>query len=295
MEIDKKQLGNRIKEIRVNLKLTLAQFADEIRNKTDGISKTGKSNVSKWERGENVPNSITLKAIADLGGISVDDLLQSEEDKKATEIYQQHSASDYGKIFKFIRLSKNKTVDEFLKDLNAPVLYQMEQPNVSLTEERLIAIENQEAKPSLDEIKKVFLLSEYSDYLTFLDCKIFYNYDFDNVFSFLEDYFVFEEVKSSEVRKFVELLNEVPVIKFSTFKLPPIYQFLKERDSYSINDLKAYYQDQINSINNVFAEMKKDPDSDETQDREIISDLHIDQNDHIHDLQIIKAYEEVYL
>ncbi|KAA9218641.1 MULTISPECIES: helix-turn-helix domain-containing protein [Aerococcus] len=75
MEIDKKQLGNRIKEIRVNLKLTLAQFADEIRNKTDGISKTGKSNVSKWERGENVPNGITLKAIAELGGMSVDELL----------------------------------------------------------------------------------------------------------------------------------------------------------------------------------------------------------------------------
>ncbi|WP_195853966.1 helix-turn-helix domain-containing protein [Aerococcus tenax] len=79
MTINKHELGQKIKKIRVEHKLTLAQFADEIKKKTEGASKTGKSNVSKWERGENVPNDITIKAIADIGGITVDELLHGNQ------------------------------------------------------------------------------------------------------------------------------------------------------------------------------------------------------------------------
>lgn len=68
-------LGQRIKEIRINLGETMEEFANTIREKTDNTQRTGKSNVSKWERGENIPNDITLKAIAALAGISVDELL----------------------------------------------------------------------------------------------------------------------------------------------------------------------------------------------------------------------------
>ncbi|MFB5068302.1 MAG: helix-turn-helix transcriptional regulator [Aerococcus sanguinicola] len=72
------ELGQRIKKIRVEKKMTLEQFAEAIKKNTEGASKTGKSNVSKWERSENVPNDITLKAIADLAGTTVDDLLGEE-------------------------------------------------------------------------------------------------------------------------------------------------------------------------------------------------------------------------
>lgn len=78
MEINKKILGNKIKEIRVNNKMTLEEFASSIREKTDNTQRTGKSNVSKWERGENIPNDITLKAIADIAGINVDELLENQ-------------------------------------------------------------------------------------------------------------------------------------------------------------------------------------------------------------------------
>lgn len=79
LEIDKKILGNKIKEIRVNKRMTLEAFANAVREKTGNAQRTGKSLVSKWERGENIPNDITLKAIADLAGISVDDLLGNNE------------------------------------------------------------------------------------------------------------------------------------------------------------------------------------------------------------------------
>lgn len=74
-------LGKRIKKIRVDRKETLEQFADNIRKQTNGAIKTTKSNVSKWEKGLNIPNDITLKAISDLGDVTVDYLMGIDEEK----------------------------------------------------------------------------------------------------------------------------------------------------------------------------------------------------------------------
>jgi len=65
-------VGKNIKEIRLNLGLTMEEFA----NKID----FGKSNVSRWERGENIPNDLTLKKIAELANISVNELLHDQAD-----------------------------------------------------------------------------------------------------------------------------------------------------------------------------------------------------------------------
>ncbi len=69
-------LATRIKEIRVNRRETLEEFANSIQQKTGNRIKTTKSNVSKWEKGLNVPNAIALEAIANLGLISTDELLE---------------------------------------------------------------------------------------------------------------------------------------------------------------------------------------------------------------------------
>ena len=72
-------VGSRIKEIRVKRKETLEQFATNIQKETDFKIKTTKSNVSKWEKGLNIPNDITLKAIAELGNVTVDYILNMSE------------------------------------------------------------------------------------------------------------------------------------------------------------------------------------------------------------------------
>ncbi|EXJ24418.1 Transcriptional regulator, XRE family [Alkalibacterium sp. AK22] len=71
MEVNKKQLGKRIKDIRVNsCNSTMEEFGN--------LVGAGKSNVSRWERGENIPNDLTLKKIAELGNISVEYLLYGD-------------------------------------------------------------------------------------------------------------------------------------------------------------------------------------------------------------------------
>lgn len=64
-----KEVGNRIKNIRKNLGLSMDEFASKI----DDKAKSG--TVSNWETGKNLPNNERLKRIAELGNISVETLL----------------------------------------------------------------------------------------------------------------------------------------------------------------------------------------------------------------------------
>ena len=71
----KKALGERIKSIRFSRNETLEGFSNEINRVSNGVVKCGKSNVSRWERGENEPNYYTLLAISKIGNTTVDKLL----------------------------------------------------------------------------------------------------------------------------------------------------------------------------------------------------------------------------
>lgn len=66
--IDKKLVGQRIEDIRLSKGMTLEEFG-----KMFGASK---SNVRSWEIGKNLPNKKRLKNIADLAGITVQELLE---------------------------------------------------------------------------------------------------------------------------------------------------------------------------------------------------------------------------
>ena len=120
--IDKALLGERIKEIRVKRKETLDQFAKKIRLKTDNKIKTTKSNVSKWEKGENIPNDVTLQAIADLGKTTVGWLSYGSYDDYAEyllttlekELIEKNSVSD--KVVPFIISDMRRNLFPFLHD-----------------------------------------------------------------------------------------------------------------------------------------------------------------------------------
>lgn len=79
MEINKQKLGDRIRNVRNKRLESMEKFGQAIADATNNQSKSGKSNVSRWERGENIPNNETLKAIADLGDLTVDELLYGSE------------------------------------------------------------------------------------------------------------------------------------------------------------------------------------------------------------------------
>ena len=68
MEDYKRIIANNISELRKSIPLTQAELAEKL-NYSDKA-------VSKWERGESIPDVIVLKQIAELFGVSVDYLLE---------------------------------------------------------------------------------------------------------------------------------------------------------------------------------------------------------------------------
>lgn len=77
MDIDKKRVGNMIKKIRISHGLTMEEFGTKVDN-------AHKSLVSKWEKGMSLPNNNRLKIIADLGQISIEEVLYGENYYKLT-------------------------------------------------------------------------------------------------------------------------------------------------------------------------------------------------------------------
>ncbi|MDK6804237.1 helix-turn-helix transcriptional regulator [Aerococcus sp. UMB7834] len=72
--VNKKLVGQKIKQIRLERGDTLEEFGENFN--------TSKVTVFNWEKGRNLPNKENLKIIADLGGITVEDLLNPMSKKK---------------------------------------------------------------------------------------------------------------------------------------------------------------------------------------------------------------------
>lgn len=88
---DQKEFGNKIKQIRRKMNFTQKEVAVSI-----GVSEQA---VSKWENGECLPDVYNLKLLGQLFQISIDYLLDNENDKteKLAEVIKVSGAE-----FKFI-------------------------------------------------------------------------------------------------------------------------------------------------------------------------------------------------
>lgn len=74
VDVNKKELGERIKKIRLELGDTTEVFGKRF------DPQANRSLVSAWENGRYIPNPERLKSLAELGGISVDYLLNGKKD-----------------------------------------------------------------------------------------------------------------------------------------------------------------------------------------------------------------------
>ena len=91
-EIQKIEIGKRIKNIRISLGKDLNSFGKMLNQPASA------SLVSRWERGVNKPNNNRLQSISEIGHVSVDFLLNgftSEKDKEFEELSKKRKA---GKI-----------------------------------------------------------------------------------------------------------------------------------------------------------------------------------------------------
>lgn len=90
MKINKKEIGRRIRGIRISRGFTLEEFGK--------FFNAGKSNVSQWERGLSIPNADRIYKISKFANITVDELLYGSN-QDIEELYK-----------KLIRLSNDEIV-----------------------------------------------------------------------------------------------------------------------------------------------------------------------------------------
>lgn len=80
-DVDKKAVGRRIKQIRMNKGYTLEAFGK--------LFNASKGNVQQWENGVSLPNKDRLYNISKIAGITVNELLYGNIEKDVEELYQR--------------------------------------------------------------------------------------------------------------------------------------------------------------------------------------------------------------
>lgn len=79
-DVNKKAVGSRIKQIRMNKGYTLEAFGK--------LFNASKGNVQQWENGVSLPNKERLASISKIAGITVNELLYGNIEKDIEKLYQ---------------------------------------------------------------------------------------------------------------------------------------------------------------------------------------------------------------
>lgn len=103
--LDQKIFGTKLRNHRKNLSLTQEEVALQI-----GVSPQA---ISKWESGECLPDCFNLKAIADVYGISLDVLLETESTGNLTEV--SNKITQLGD--EYVWANENTSIEHIHKEL----------------------------------------------------------------------------------------------------------------------------------------------------------------------------------
>ena len=141
--------GERIKDIRFENGYTLKAFGIEI-GKRLGSERVKEGIISRWENDISLPNNERLKAIAELGGIPVKDLI---------------STNSVGERINRIRLEKGMSKTEFGKlfETTGSLVNKWETNQVTPTENRLKEI-SELGNTTVNQLLNSNPLSDYSTY-----------------------------------------------------------------------------------------------------------------------------------
>lgn len=180
-------LGDRIKSIRLELGETMEEFGARFN--------TSKGTINNWEKNRNKPNKANLKAIADLGGLTVEELLSGNPSiEKSVDDVQSERAE------KFIN-NKEQVWKQEAKLLAPSVASGLLTLGLGFKKSRAEAIHDYEAHQ-----KRIQALEQYSqDYID----KNYDNYTYDK---YIRDFpnsnpQGFEQYKEKEWVIFKEVLE----------------------------------------------------------------------------------------
>lgn len=155
LKINPTYVGTRIREIRKSLGLSMAAFADRI-NRIEHDQKAKSGTVSNWETGKNLPNNERLKIIADIGGISVVELLygplRSYAHDRISELINEEKDYEFTDETKIEII--NSAVNQSLKNTFANMFYAIGE---------FATVDNELSNELAAAIKRKFTKTEFSN------------------------------------------------------------------------------------------------------------------------------------
>lgn len=127
MKPNKKLVGKRIQAIRLEKGLTLEQFGELIGASKSSISEwesgkhlpPAKSIISRWEKGVMLPNNSRINKIAQLGNLTVNELLYGDNANDIEELEQRlFEIPTKERIKLILKVLKETKTEEERKDKN---------------------------------------------------------------------------------------------------------------------------------------------------------------------------------
>lgn len=100
--------GDRIKKIRLENGLTMEEFGKKFN--------TSKGTVNNWEKGRNKPNKENLKAISELGKISIDELFYGLTSKSLEDYTNEELLTELNRRLRTYETIKKFTEAEVVVD-----------------------------------------------------------------------------------------------------------------------------------------------------------------------------------
>ncbi|WP_277630364.1 helix-turn-helix domain-containing protein [Atopococcus tabaci] len=114
MKVNNREVGKRIKSIRMALGMTLEEFGERI-DKT-----ASKSNVNHWEAGRSIPKPSRIKRIAEIGNISTDELLYGKQGETHELVFLEDYEKEVLNLFRSQEMNIKEYLelqDEYINDL----------------------------------------------------------------------------------------------------------------------------------------------------------------------------------
>ena len=118
-DINKKNVGKKIKQIRLSNGWTLIKFSDEISKIIGDKKQIAEGVISRWESGISLPNPKRLKAIAKIADITVEELIDVKKDYKNFKQLMLNQDSDLKQmLIKKIRELPYEDYSDHYKNFN---------------------------------------------------------------------------------------------------------------------------------------------------------------------------------
>lgn len=259
MLINKKEVGQRIRTIRLEKNYTLKEFGELLDTKIAA--------VSNWEKGRNLPAKDRMKKIALLGNVSVNYLLKGTLKDYVLSLIRNDLSSDNSKLYSTVENFLTFYDEKFIDFQNAAIFY--DDNGKVISPEKYPSLIH---KGTISDFIKIFSSELYSEFEKYAGNQLHYENDsklLDLMLNFLtreavyySDTFIgkcnIAKKTINENMPFTAGCSDISIkeIEKGISKLPNTHTAIDLKYSSKLHDLEMDFLKKLNNLENEYNDLK---------------------------------------